>query len=526
MPLDPNCYERVDLFISATDLPKMQMFSGSDCFAVIYMRDRVDFDKWHKLHTTQVKQDTQKPVWTDHFPIDYYFELDQKMKVKIFHSNPKESPDDEDKHKYLGCVDFTLCGLMRADDSKLELDITEGEGKGMMTIKGEAETDTRDLFVVNFKGKKMKNRDGFFGKSDPFLIISRLNESNEFTVVWQSDKLDNTLDPVWPEYKIPVNQLCGGDLRRPLKIEVKDHNDSGKHKDMGVTRSSVKELVDISGSGDLQVTLKEKPAGTLEAVCHIQSRPTFTQFVRAGIDMSVTIAIDYTGSNGQPEVPESLHHINPSGNSKDWNPYQRAIKSICSIVDYYDTDKAYSVFGFGARLQEPGNPQPSEVKHSFPVGEGEHQGIDGVFEAYEKSVTEVMMSGPTLFQEIIEKAAGIARNCGCSQEAPKYNILLIITDGCIHDMRETKQALIDACDVPLSVLIIGVGPEDFSAMRELDSDDKLLEVRGKKATRDIVQFIDNTNNTTDGWMSTSQKVLAEIPDQLLAYMEAKGITPN
>jgi len=60
-----------------------------------------------------------------------------------------------------------------------------------------------------------------------------------------------------------------------------------------------------------------------------------------------------------------------------------------------------------------------------------------------------------------------------------YNILLIITDGEIHDMPETKDLIVRASRMPLSVIIIGVGNEQFNMMRELDSDDHALrDTRG------------------------------------------------
>ncbi len=40
-----------------------------------------------------------------------------------------------------------------------------------------------------------------------------------------------------------------------------------------------------------------------------------------------------------------------------------------------------------------------------------------------------------------------------------YNILLIITDGEIHDMPSTKDLIVRASKMPLSVIIIGVGNE-------------------------------------------------------------------
>ncbi len=57
---------------------------------------------------------------------------------------------------------------------------------------------------------------------------------------------------------------------------------------------------------------------------------------------------------------------------------------------------------------------------------------------------------------------------------PFYNILLIITDGEIHDMVATKDIIVGASNLPLSIIIIGVGDEKFKLMKQLDSDDSLL----------------------------------------------------
>lgn len=67
--------------------------------------------------------------------------------------------------------------------------------------------------------------------------------------------------------------------------------------------------------------------------------------------------------------------------------------------------------------------------------------------------------------------------------------MLIITDGIITDMEKTKYSIIDASNLPISIIIIGVGKEDFSKMEELDSDDALLQQGSRTAKRDIVQVI-------------------------------------
>lgn len=51
-----------------------------------------------------------------------------------------------------------------------------------------------------------------------------------------------------------------------------------------------------------------------------------------------------------------------------------------------------------------------------------------------------------------------------------YNILLIITDGVISDMPKTIDEIVRGSDLPLSIVIVGVGEADFDSMETLDAD--------------------------------------------------------
>lgn len=84
-------------------------------------------------------------------------------------------------------------------------------------------------------------------------------------------------------------------------------------------------------------------------------------------------------------------------------------------------------------------------------------------------------------------AGSIASKANAS--AQKYYVLLLLTDGIIEDMEDTIREIIKCSGLPLSIIIVGVGSADFSAMSALDSDDKLLSIGGSKALRDIVQFV-------------------------------------
>ena len=67
-----------------------------------------------------------------------------------------------------------------------------------------------------------------------------------------------------------------------------------------------------------------------------------------------------------------------------------------------------------------------------------------------------------------------------------YHCLLILTDGIIHDLRETVNRIVKGASYPLSIIIVGIGDADFTAMETLDSDDfDLVDGMGEAARRDI-----------------------------------------
>lgn len=73
--------------------------------------------------------------------------------------------------------------------------------------------------------------------------------------------------------------------------------------------------------------------------------------------------------------------------------------------------------------------------------------------------------------------------------------------------------------------MVGVGDADFSEMEFLDSDDKALtNAEGKKAVRDIVQFV--PMNKFHSIAALRKATLAEVPSQLLSYMKLHGIEPS
>jgi hypothetical protein len=273
---------------------------------------------------------------------------------------------------------------------------------------------------------------------------------------------------------------------------------------------------------------KYKNSGTVSLKkSKVQLVPSFLDYIQGGTQVNFTLAIDFTGSNGNPMEPRSLHYRgDPSRPDLPPNQYVTAIRSVGEIVQDYDSDKMFPALGFGARI-----PPTGQVSHEFFLtldpSQPYCQGIDGVLAAYYNSLHNVQLYGPTNFSPVIRHVANFAE--AYKSDSSNYFILLIITDGIITDFEETKRSIIAASNLPMSIIIVGVGQEDFSAMDDLDSDEELLRSGSLVAQRDIVQFVELRKfvHANGSWSKEmlAKEVLAEIPDQLLSYMKSKGFQP-
>jgi len=106
-------------------------------------------------------------------------------------------------------------------------------------------------------------------------------------------------------------------------------------------------------------------------------------------------------------------------------------------------------------------------------------------------VPNIDFFGPTYFSEVIKLVNDMAEGLEVSQNNQKYNILLILTDGIINDMRKTIDQIVRGSKLPLSIIVVGVGTADFSAMDQLDADHEPLfsQHYREHMHSDIVQFV-------------------------------------
>uniref|UniRef100_A0A3Q4N0E4 C2 domain-containing protein n=1 Tax=Neolamprologus brichardi TaxID=32507 RepID=A0A3Q4N0E4_NEOBR len=279
-----------------------------------------------------------------------------------------------------------------------------------------------ELPTMQFCANKLDKKD-FFGKSDPFLVFYRSNEDGTFTICHKTEVIKNNLNPVWQSFTIPVRALCNGDYDRTVKVDVYDWDRDGRYV------------------FSLGVTL-------------------------------LFLALIFSSTRSNPSQPTSLHYMSPY----QMNAYAMALKAVGEIIQDYDSDKLFPAYGFGAKL-----PPDGKISHAFPLNFNSENpncvGIEGVLEAYFQSLRTVQLYGPTNFAPVINQ---VARSAAEVTDGSQYFVLLMITDGVISDMAQTKEAVVN-----LSFSIVHVSHAIF--IPELDGDEVRVSSRGRFAERDIVQ---------------------------------------
>uniref|UniRef100_A0A674E1E8 Copine 8 n=1 Tax=Salmo trutta TaxID=8032 RepID=A0A674E1E8_SALTR len=449
----------------------MDTFSKSDPICVLYTQG-IGNKEWREFGRTEVIENTLNPEFVRKFILDYFFEERQNLRF----------------------------------DLRLEKPIVGIPGKkcGNIIVKAEEMGNCRESVMMQFCGNKLDKKD-FFGKSDPFLVFYRSNEDGTFTICHKTEVVKNTLNPVWQAFKIPVRALCNGDYDRTIKIECYDWERDGSHDFIGEFSTSYRELSRGQSQFNVYEVINPKKKGKKKKYLN-SGTVTLLSFL---VDIEVTF-LDYI-----------------KGGPYQMNAYAMALKAVGEIIQDYDSDKMFPALGFGAKL-----PPDGRVSHEFALNGNPQNpycaGIDGVMEAYYQSLKSVCLYGPTNFSPVINH---VARYAASVNDGSQYFVLLIITDGVISDMAQTKESIVNASCLPMSIIIVGVGPAEFDAMVELDGDEVRISSRGRYAERDIVQFVpfrdyvDRTGNHILSMARLAKDVLAEIPDQFLSYMRTRGIKP-
>uniref|UniRef100_A0A8C9SXK8 Copine IVa n=1 Tax=Scleropages formosus TaxID=113540 RepID=A0A8C9SXK8_SCLFO len=524
------CLTKVELRVACKGISDRDALSKPDPCVVLKMQSH---GQWLEVDRTEVIRSSINPTFSKVFTVDFYFEEVQRLRFELYdisssHNGIKEAD-------FLGAVECTLGQIVSQRKlSRSLLKQGSSAGKSSITIIAEELSGNGDYVELSFSARKLDDKD-FFSKSDPFLEIFRVNDDATHQLVHRTETIMNNLNPVWKTFKVSVNSLCSGDHDRKLKCTVWDWDSNGKHDFIGEFETTFKEMRGAMDGKQMQwecinpkYKVKKKNYKNSGIVilnqCKIIKMHSFLDYIMGGCQIQFTVAIDFTASNGDPRNSCSLHYIHPY----QPNEYLKALVAVGEICQDYDSDKMFPAFGFGARIPPDFKVRgSSDEAGGFPMRRFTCSGIQGVVEAYQNCLPKIQLYGPTNIAPIIQKVASSASREMHAKEAMQYFILLILTDGVITDMADTREAIVHASHLPMSVIIVGVGNADFGDMQMLDGDDGILRSpKGEPVLRDIVQFVPFRNFKHASPAALAKSVLAEVPNQVVDYYNSKAIKPK
>ncbi|KAI6191067.1 hypothetical protein M3Y97_00187500 [Aphelenchoides bicaudatus] len=532
---------QVELTLSARKLADKDILSKSDPICFVYKVNPDGFGQMREIGRTETIQNCLNPNWSTKIKLDYYFETKQPLVFKLYDID--DNSMDLSNQDFLGECQCDLADIVAAPNGYLNMKLKAPTfSKGNLIVHAE-ELDQGQRQVMDFKIQGINlSKKSMFSKPDVFMEFYKFLPDGSRQLAFRSTICKNTVNPDWPPFEIPARALSGTDNDQDFLIEVYAYRSSGSfdafsHKFIGSCKSTLNKL---NGKAGLELPLwNEKkgkqmgnsaPFGILRFQKVILRREySFLEYIQGGMQLEFAVSVDFTASNGPVHLPQSLHFFN----GQIPNQYELAIRSVLEICEHYNHNKIFDAMGFGAKI-----PPNFEVKHLFPLNVNTFQrqveGVGGVLEAYKQCLMSTQLYGPTNFEPSICEFAQKARTF--PKDGSRYQILLIITDGVITDMQKTKAAIVNASDLPLSIIIVGVGHDSFDKMDELDSDDAFLQANGRVAKRDIVQFVPfrefmpqqsiehlSTFDREQIKARLAKSVLEEVPDQVTSWAKLYGV---
>ena len=170
--------------------------------------------------------------------------------------------------------------------------------------------------------------------------------------------------------------------------------------------------------------------------------------------------------------------------------------------------------------------EPKADESTFQKGfELKVDGKMGALGAYHRAAKGTTFAGPTYFAGILRRFKH-AVEYGMEHYENNFFVMCIFTDGSIHDIEDTKELVVQLSYLPVSIIIVGIGEEDFARMVELDADSHVLcDKNGLAAARDIIQFVVFNEMKDLSQERVRAIMMAEVPDQFVEYMVMKNIAP-
>ncbi|XP_041364275.1 copine-3-like [Gigantopelta aegis] len=566
---------KVELMISCQNLANLDVFTKTDPMCVLFVKQ---FGQWKEFGRTEAIRESLNPGFTESFIVDFEPDIQQSLLFSVYDIDSRSN--DLRNHDFVGSVELVLESLV--DLSKPWTTTTrvlrvagDPKPRGLMNITAELIKQTKGKVQFHIAGHKLGKVGLFAKKPDAYLEIGREINSVTYQPIFRTEVQYKSREPWWRPWEIGVQKLCNDQWDRSIQFSCWHSNYGGIASSpnvlLGVTTTTLRELDSMKSDHnykrlDLKCPKKEKkkknafsgslrfyqyrePSGGV-ALLRIEreaSRPEIDLWReremerlafesgleeedaptwRAALEKCSKINPHGYSSNGEISDKLSLHSTCDARN----NQYLNTIESLGALIARYDVEQKVALFGFGAKTTAEGNP-----KTCFPILDKNSniwvKGIKGAVKAYNAILPTLQFSGPTYIAPAISTVSRLIKDEKVTQDRQIYYVLLVLTDGVINDIDATVHELISTSSLPLSVIITGIGPADFTLMEQFHTsvNKPLTDERTRKsAERPNVHFVSLKKDsfTSGGGIMVIQEAFAALSVHVTQYLKKKNISPN
>ena len=129
----------------------------------------------------------------------------------------------------------------------------------------------------------------------------------------------------WNLVSVLTSEIANEDPEREIRIEFFKSQKSGKHINLGYFPCNLAQLRE--GQLEFQLMGRQKNQTARFDNVQFHKRHTFLEYIFGGCEIQLSVAIDFTLSNGDPSDRDSLHYLDMSRNE-----YLNAIRSVGNIL--------------------------------------------------------------------------------------------------------------------------------------------------------------------------------------------------
>ena len=280
------------------------------------------------------------------------------------------------------------------------------------------------------------------------------------------------------------------------------------------------ELAKFNGSiaqlfeNDIDLDLKGNKKAKI--ICKKKNFFSLLDYLESDIHLNTTFAIDFSETSGT-----NTHHL-----VKDETTFSILMNNFINLLEPYNEDEFFYIYGFGFQFKENLN----EVSNMFPITQDIDRpsvAMKNIKSTYSNFLDNIKFSKiKTNLDLIIKQFNEKIKDDIDDYDIREYNVLLLFANNDINNEKEFYNEIILSSDLPISVVIIGLGKGPFTKLENVEKNFlNLTDNNGNNAKRKNIKFI-SFKNLGKNYQEIVKKSLVDIPDQMIEFLILKNINPS